>query len=211
MSTASYIPCPEVTQILQKLDYKVDSLKGHHTHAVLSAAIKMGDDTYFKAYKDLRRIRPDLRADIQEFFDDVVFFFEDSECGPLALRAKGRIKIISKQNILEDVITLTGGEFLGFEMKRPNSEQWAFVLPDASEPGRYRYSEFDADGFYGHQTRDTPEECLKDMIMEGGYTHPDKGALNKVQATPRFIEGVIRLAERQRQHSLENEEEGPSI
>jgi hypothetical protein len=46
------------------------------------------------------------------------------------------------------------------EFRNPKTEdRHAVVIPDASEPGRWRFSEYDSRGFAGHRTFDTPHEA----------------------------------------------------
>lgn len=79
-----------------------------------------------------------------------------------------------------------GGD--GVELRHRNGDQWAFFLPDASEPGRYRMSTFDKRGFYGHRTFDTKDKAIEGAI-EDGFVHPDSGALDKLSATDDWSKG----------------------
>jgi hypothetical protein len=64
-----------------------------------------------------------------------------------------------------------------------------FLTEDASDPGRYRWTQFQRDGFTGHCTHDTPELCLGDMVDEG-YIVPDQGALERLYGTPEWERGT---------------------
>lgn len=75
------------------------------------------------------------------------------------------------------------------EFKNPRSEHHAVLLPDASEPGKWRYSEYDPRGFMGHQAYDTKAEALKELA-DAGYTEPAKGSLDQFAVTQEWAEGM---------------------
>jgi hypothetical protein len=64
----------------------------------------------------------------------------------------------------------------------------AVLLPDASEPGRWRFSVFDEDGFRSHRTFDTRNEAMAEMA-DDGFHEPDRGALGKMSTTDRWAIG----------------------
>jgi hypothetical protein len=93
-------------------------------------------------------------------------------------------KIISLE-LLHQLYTTHG---LGLTLKHRNREAWCVLTEDASAPGRYRWTQFQRDGFTGHCTHDTPELCLGDM-MDDGYTVLDQGALERLCGTPEWQRG----------------------
>lgn len=61
-------------------------------------------------------------------------------------------------------------------------------LPDATEPGRLRCSYFDERGFYGHTTRDTYAELLKEAWTDG-FRVETNGQLDRLACTDAFVAG----------------------
>lgn len=82
-----------------------------------------------------------------------------------------------------------GGDPTGFEHKLMNRDQWAFVLPDASEPGRYRVQYFDAAGFISHASHNDLVAAVEAMVTEG-YVVEDRGALDRASTTPEWAMGT---------------------
>lgn len=92
------------------------------------------------------------------------------------------------------------GNPVGVECRAVKREAWAFVLADASCPGRFRIQYFDLDGFSGHHVHKTVEEAIEDMVTSG-YRQIDIGALDRVAATDRWALGAKRAAIMQRHQS----------
>lgn len=77
----------------------------------------------------------------------------------------------------------------GTTLRNTAGTAWTIILPDASEPGRWRHQMFDASGFSGHCTRDTADAALLDAI-DCGYYRPDPDALDRVSVTPKWAHGT---------------------
>lgn len=76
------------------------------------------------------------------------------------------------------------------EFKDPRTaDRHAVVIPDASEPGRWRFSQYDTRGFGGHRTFDSPHEAAGAAAAEG-YTEPAPGSLDRMAATDAWAEGT---------------------
>lgn len=73
-------------------------------------------------------------------------------------------------------------------LKQASSERWAFVLPDMTEPGKWRIQYFDARGFSGHGVYNTGDECV-DSALASGFTVRDDQALDRVQGLASFWRG----------------------
>lgn len=109
-------------------------------------------------------MRPSTPESIQESLEIWQRWLEDP-AKPLAKEAREIVAELSeKKRLLECFLSDFQANGLGFTLKHKTQERWGFVLPDASEPGRFRWQEFGLDGFTGHHTYDTPEECLGDMV-----------------------------------------------
>lgn len=76
----------------------------------------------------------------------------------------------------------------GAIVRQQSGERWAFLLPDMTEPGRWRMQYFDAHGFSGHGIYDTPEQLAGAAFAEG-FRMRDDGALDRVQALASFQRG----------------------
>jgi|LSQX01.2.fsa_nt_gb hypothetical protein len=77
----------------------------------------------------------------------------------------------------------------GFTLRHRSQERWRTVLADTAAPGRFRWLEFDVNGFSGHHTYDTQEECLGDMV-DSDFEIPDPDALERVSGTPEWRKGT---------------------
>lgn len=93
--------------------------------------------------------------------------------------------------LIEKVIT-EGMESLILANAR--GDQWALVLPDASEAGAFRWQSFDVKGFIGHATYPTLLDTIKEAF-HSGYRTLDMEALYRVSDLPSFRRGNEVLAE----------------
>ena len=87
------------------------------------------------------------------------------------------------------IMSRFGGDPSGVEFKSTSRDAWAFVLPDASEPGKHRVQYFDQDSFFSHQPYSSVADCVDAMVSEG-YVTADVGALDKLSETERWHRGV---------------------
>ena len=107
--------------------------------------------------------------------------------GPFAVCAGEVIeKTQAKLFLLE---YLVGQLDVGLTLKHCRRDAWGIILPDASQPGRYRWQAFQRDGFTGHATFDSMEECLGDMV-DDGYGAPDPGVLDRLASTIEWRRGM---------------------
>ena len=74
-------------------------------------------------------------------------------------------------------------EGFGMTLKHTSREWWAFILPDASCPGHYRYQVFGRDGFVGHFTYSTVMETLIEMVRAGFTQDACRNTLESVSST----------------------------
>lgn len=88
-----------------------------------------------------------------------------------------------------DIMVRFDGNPSGIEFKSRSSNQWAFVLPDASEPGKQRIQYFDDRSFFSHHPYSTIAEAVMAMVSEG-YREEDSGALDRVSATETWRKGT---------------------
>ncbi len=86
------------------------------------------------------------------------------------------------------MMTDHNGDFSGVEFKNKDGRH-AFVLPDASQPGKWRVSYFDKDGFSRHESEPTREKAQQSLARDG-YTIEDKGALDRLASTKEWARGT---------------------
>lgn len=134
-------------------------------------------------------MRPSTPESIQESLEIWNRWLNDPE-KPLAREAREIVAELSeKKRLLESLLDELHAFGLGLTLKHKTQQRWGFILPDASEPGRFRWQEFGLDGFTGHHTHDSPAECLGDMV-DCGYAHLDEGALARVSSTAQWRKGM---------------------
>lgn len=76
------------------------------------------------------------------------------------------------------------------EFKQPGaSHHHALIVPDASEKGRWRYSEYDPAGFASHSTFDSAHEAAA-AAGAYGYTEPAPGSLDRLSQTEEWERGT---------------------
>ena len=88
-----------------------------------------------------------------------------------------------------------------------NKGDHAVVIPDASHPGKFRYSEYDAHGFRGHKTFDTEAEA-HEAAADAGYRSPAPGSLGELASTQKWAEGTRHAKVMQLVNSLRDSELG---
>jgi hypothetical protein len=77
----------------------------------------------------------------------------------------------------------------GTELSNKDGRRHAVLLPDASEPGRYRYQIFDQNGMVSHHTEDTAEQAVADAAAQGFYI-PATGILDRLASTDVWAHGM---------------------
>lgn len=78
----------------------------------------------------------------------------------------------------------------GAIVRKPGSDRWMIILPDASAAGHWRVQPFDEDGFSGHTSYARRAEAIEHAARVG-YTLRDDLALDRLQDTPRFRRGLL--------------------
>lgn len=93
------------------------------------------------------------------------------------------------QQAYAEIMLRHNGCPIGIEHRHKSREAWAFVLPDASVPGKYRVQYFDEHGFFSHDTHDTIEDVVEEMVRSG-YSLEEMGALNRLSKTETWRKGT---------------------
>lgn len=94
-----------------------------------------------------------------------------------------------KIHLLEFLIAEFGKFGFGMTLRHETQEMWGIIVPDASHPGKVRWSGFRKDGFTGHSTYETAEQCIGDML-DSGLVMPDQGALDRLSCTLEWARGM---------------------
>lgn len=77
----------------------------------------------------------------------------------------------------------------GCELATVDGARFCVLLPDASQPGRYRWQGFDARGFFTHSTHATPADAVADAAR-AGFVVPAPGILDRLAAAPEWARGM---------------------
>lgn len=88
----------------------------------------------------------------------------------------------------EEGIGALGSAAEGLELTTDSGKRWAFLLPDMTEPGRWRLQYFDERGFSGHGIYDTEAQLLE-AAWSAGFRQVDQGALDRVAGLASFQRG----------------------
>ena len=83
--------------------------------------------------------------------------------------------------------------------KKDRIDKGVVFTPDASEPGRVRYTEFDNMGFFSHSTFDSYKEAFNSAWAEG-YREPTPGMIDALAITETWSKGMSATLEIQ-QHN----------
>lgn len=103
---------------------------------------------------------------------------------------KGLLKEIERVNNVR--AAAIDRKILFYEYKNEEIGAWAFVHPSTFYKGCFRFTEFNEDGWMGHQDAFvTVEDAFYEM--HNGYVKPDKGRLEKLMKTHRWKVGVKKL------------------
>jgi len=88
------------------------------------------------------------------------------------------------------ILEAAQGNLIGMEVVDKTLSRYAAILQDASEPGRFRAQFFDANGFSGHATYNTPEDVLERLVQDG-YREPAVGAMNTLSQSREWSLGTL--------------------
>lgn len=99
----------------------------------------------------------------------------------------------SKNDRLQGLYAEYDRSGLGMIVAMDSGESHCIVMPDASHPGKYRFTTFRSIGWTGHQTYGDPEEAIY-RAFEAGYRKlVPRTYLDQLAATPEWQKGCARL------------------
>lgn len=81
----------------------------------------------------------------------------------------------------------------GMIVQNGSGDSWALILPDASEPGRFRYSSFRNIGWTSHYTTDTIDLAVLEAFKSGFTQVAPRDTLEKISGTLEWKKGSERL------------------
>lgn len=105
-----------------------------------------------------------------------------------AVRAGFEAHLAAQRQARHQGLAALGSAADGLELANNSGRRWAFLLPDMTQPGRWRLQYFDERGFSGHAIYDSEAQLLEAAWAEG-YRCPAPGALDQVAQTPAFQRG----------------------
>jgi hypothetical protein len=88
----------------------------------------------------------------------------------------------------ERLLESNDNNLVGIEASNGDGTRWGVILPEMSGGGGFRIQTFDKRGLIGHQTYNTAEQALDEMVTQG-YRKPDKGAMDRLAGTKEFQDG----------------------
>lgn len=180
------------------LNFEISSLEEKDVSEFLHRLYSISDNDLGSRLEDLTNNRPDLKNEIDNAIDGLMYFAEDSDNEFLSNYAIERIKLADKSKFLDEVMSklLDGQTGVQLKSNQTTNELFALLGPDASHPGSVRATFFDKNGFSGHVTHNDYEELMKDIISQG-FTLDGAGALEKLSQLQSFNEGNAAIAEMQ--------------
>ena len=125
------------------------------------------DSLLFEVIRQLKAKVGPLQHVLEDALSSVCYFYETSPDKRMARLAKRHIRKIEGAAFKQNLLMRYAGNLAGVELSNESGTQFAVFLPDASEPGRYRYSCFDKCGFFSHATFDTYAEALDSAWLVG--------------------------------------------
>ena len=170
--------------VSQPTEKSIDSLLG--------SKLESDPDDFVAYARKLAQDNTELTESVNEWLRDVLPFYEHIP------GAKTWLKVNSIQQKQEkayrETLALFNGEHLGAQLQKRKDEhtRYAMILPDASQPGRFRASYYDADGFSYHDTQDTAEKAFREAV-KSGFTEKAEITLDELAATERWQKGMSQV------------------
>lgn len=146
------------------------------------------DESLYEVICALEAVSDSTKQLVLDAFSDMCYFYTDSAVHGLKRLAQRTVRRIEGDAFRSGIIQKMNGNLTGLELSNLSGTQFALFLPDASEPGRYRFSCFDEHGFFGHSTFDTYEEALR-AAWADGFKKESTQMLNKLCITEKWRKG----------------------
>lgn len=146
------------------------------------------DESLFEVICALQAVSDRTKQLVLDAFSDICYFYTDSAVHGLKRLAQRTVRRIEGDAFRSGIIQKMNGNLTGLELSNLSCTQFALFLPDASEPGKVRFSCFDENGFFGHSTFATYEEALR-AAWSDGFKKESSQMLNKLCITEKWRKG----------------------
>lgn len=146
------------------------------------------DESLYEVICALQAVSDETKLLVLDAFSDICYFYTDSAVHGLKRLAQRTVRRIEGDAFRSGIIQKMNGNLTGLELSNLSCTQFALFLPDASEPGRVRFSCFDEHGFFGHSTFDTYEEALR-AAWADGFKKESTQMINKLCVTEKWRKG----------------------
>jgi hypothetical protein len=150
--------------------------EGHYNLAVV--ACQNFEATYPLEYGDLK----DELSLVYYFYNDT----PHEEFNGLMESIYREVYSLDKK---EALLERTKDEMAGLELSHVSQNSYIVFMPDPSEKGRFRYSEYNDMGFFSHFTLDSYKELIEEA-WQLGYRDECKGKLNELSIKPEWTAGA---------------------
>ena len=120
-------------------------------------------------------------------------FTNQNKNGACSLEAPLVREITGRHKALQALYAELDQFGLGMIVQNESGDSFALILPDASEPGRFRYSAFRAIGWMTHYTCDTIDEVIREAFQAGFRLVAPRDTLEKMSVTAEWLKGCERL------------------
>ena len=152
----------------------------------LCDALEKSHEDLLSTFLELKR-GPHRSIAIEQFVTNIANWTQDSPNEKLARISQNELHKAEKLTLKGE---LSDKDLTGVVISNSTGTRGAFFLPDASEPGRFRMTLFDENGFSGHITRDTYNE-LASMTLEYGFSKIDDNLLIELSTQESFSKGNL--------------------
>lgn len=146
------------------------------------------DDELYERLRFYRQSDPQIKRIANEVFDEIASFYVYSENAMLKAVAETSYRRTSGKEAKDSILNKHDKDLAGVQLSNEAGDRFAVLMPDATEPGRFRVSYFDERGFSGHSTRDSYQTLL-DEAFQDGFRKEVTGKLEELSQTERFAEG----------------------
>ena len=173
-------------EFLHSLDLNIKTMREDSVPDLLYQAASDLEGRSKEFYNWFRMERPEFHnRETKDLLGQLSSLFPDTEFGSWA----GRHHIIFKREKIIKGIVNTTPDLIGLEVTNGDG-RYGLVLPDASEPGRFRVSYYDKHSFSHHVTVDSPVEAVRDAVKNGLTEATKEPMMPKLAQTKDWAWGV---------------------
>lgn len=166
----------------------VELLRPQDIERVIDAAAYIGESHLADVHKLIRKGTVVQRAaldavmvDIAPLLDDITLPYLKAQCDRAARQSRRAV-------IRQEIQAQYGDDLCGLQLSNGSKTLFVVLLPDASEEGMYRLTNFTEHGFTGHSTHASYQATLDDAI-QSGYHNMANGSLEAFATLESFSAG----------------------